>query len=62
MAEWYPLYTRAEADDETAIEMGYFLWLLFFAISNVGYSELRSAKTAHLQKYSCFSVWSCYWN
>lgn len=35
-AEWYPLYTRAEVEDETAIEMGYFLLLLFFAMSNVG--------------------------
>lgn len=35
-AEWYPLYTRAEVEDETAIEMGYFLLLLFFTMSNVG--------------------------
>jgi hypothetical protein len=35
-AEWYPLYTQAEVEDDTAIEMGYFLLLLFFAMSNVG--------------------------
>ncbi|MEB2774486.1 hypothetical protein SYJ56_04165 [Algoriphagus sp. D3-2-R+10] len=35
-AELYPLYTRAEVDDEAATEMGYFLLLLFFTMSNVG--------------------------
>jgi len=35
-AEWYPFYTIEEVNDETAIEMGYFLLLLFFAIGYVG--------------------------
>jgi hypothetical protein len=35
-AEWYPLYTLAQVDDEAATEMGYFLLLMFFAVNNAG--------------------------
>ena len=33
-AEWYPIYTTNEVDDETVTEIGYFIMLLFFAIGH----------------------------
>jgi hypothetical protein len=35
-AEWYPLYTVSDVDEDTVTEMGHFLLLLFFSVAQIG--------------------------